>query len=413
LEPKWTFLLVALFLLFSILVFSCEEDNSDDAGELDYHQLMSLGKFYLEHGDGYTAADYFEMALVKEPESIEAKYAVVVSGPMIFMNFFDRIMGTIDALSFAGVGVEGKSMLFEYEKPKSDGNQIHLYLHDKIIKEMVSVENAYLDIENEDVIRLSLDGYVLILLEDELLRLGGEFDNTDFYLFGAANSLVNGAIKLLLAHNLYFDYTMLVLPEIPTDGDVIETIDPIIELLDNLLHSVDFPDFLKLVKGTGARNMQLAAIDLGLAFVRFRQTIESLGHEAGGQNGHQITYVDVNENGRYNVSVDSLKIGPELVLEADIVAALMKLSGKLAPGFFEGSDMDRTPDVVDFITPADFTDILTALEIMPFIFGSVTIENLPEYPRINVGDFFANPTKDGLRNFLLSVISIWNILFQE
>jgi len=402
---------IVLLLVLSLLFFSCIQDDSTNDDSLNFNQLISFGKFYLGQGDGYTAEEYFQKALEIDSDSIQAKTGIILSTPMELINFVDIIVGTIDALSFTGLGSETKSST--YQAPKSDRNQIHLYLHDMIVNELVRGENAYRDLLDQEEISFYADDYKIYLIEDELLAFGGEFDKADIHLYGAINSLANGIIKILLAHNLYFDYNLLIFPQAPSDATTLETIDPIVQLIGNLLNSKLYPDFLKLVKGTGAANMQLAAIDIGVGFLRIGDALTALGKETDDQKDDQLRFEDINKNGRYNPTVDSVLIGSDIVLEADIVMAVWDLCEKLAFVFFEGSIEDKTPDQIEYLALSDFTEILIVLDVLPLEVGSLTISNLPAYPRFNVGEFFANPTEDGLRSFLITVVNIWNFLFSN
>jgi hypothetical protein len=90
--------------------------------------------------------------------------------------------------------------------------------------------------------------------------------------------------------------------------------------------------------------------------------------------------------------------------------AITAVVPNLYPIFWEGSVLDTDPDTIDTLSPASLNELLRVLDVLPFSLGPFEINALPEFPKLNVGSFFANPQPDGFRETLFLLIELWHLI---
>jgi hypothetical protein len=390
-------------------VFGCGEDEDEDSS-LGYNDYLAMGKTNLVENDSAHASNYFHDALEFEPSSVEAKTGLTLVGPMRFVNFIDQIIETISAITFdEEFGPDGEPTDKSLPQPGDPDyvHPIHEYLIEKVEIYQQAAELSYSEIVGEPDLQFELESYVIEMAGLEFFAMGGEFDLTDVHFVMGVNALLDGVDQFLLAHNLSYDYTAIGVQLSDEPMHIIETIDMIVQILDGLLYSEDFPNFLLLLEYGGTERMNQAGIQLGNAFARVGLSLDALKLETDDQSDDQVTYVDANGNGRYDTGVDDLLLG-SLLIEADIAAALETAAANFAAAFYEGSPLDENPNVVDLLYLADLNELLRAFGVFPLDLGSIVIEGFPAGLGINVGSFFSDPSPDAIRNVLLFVVDLWN-----
>lgn len=402
--------LISLIVVYCFLFcVSCADDNDDNNDENGFDDYVHLGKTALADNDATTAANAFHQALAINPDSTEAKFGLVLSHVILFPNIIDDVLETISGLNFVEEGVDPeKNTASFYPKPEGEHtNQIHGFFQDQVAGQTAEAEALYEELAAGPDFDFELAQYNYRIGESDLFVFGGSFDQTDLHFFGALNALVNGICNFVFAHNLYFDFTVLILPETDDDMNILIIIDAAIDMIDSLLSSTFYPDFLYLMEDGGVEHMQALGIDLGNVFARFYYALDNLQYESGDQTDDQIGYIDSDNNGAYDPDLDSVFIGQTITIEPELAIAITNLADKLAQAFYEGSSMDVDPYVEQLLSLADFSELLIALGILPIELGPIVIDELPEYIAFNLGTVFADPSPDGLRSLLEALVALW------
>ena len=417
LKRLFRYLLIVIVTLCLLSITSCltEDDCNKDK---DYDYYIALGKGFLTLGEGDNAREAFENALRFKENSTDARFGIVMAGAVNIFNFIDQIYGTIDALSFASApdkkgevdDSEGPVSFMETEDIPKFESPIHTYLYEYIGLQTQAAQKSYQDLLDEPDLTFELDFFPFYLGESELLSFSGPFDKTDLYFFGAMVSLIDGLYHFLMAHDLRFDFTAVILPDTGPDTSTFELIAGIVDLIENLLTSEQFPTFLYLEPENGVENMKDAGVDFGDAFFRLSESFSSLAAETTNQEGYGIRYFDTNHNGRFDLSADFVYAGQTIVLEPPMTRAIWDLSDSLSEAFYEGSPYDVNPYETEKLWLGDLTALLTGLGILPIELGPITIRTLPQNIGINIGGFFSDPEPDGLHSILMLVVNLFNIL---
>lgn len=430
-----------LCLLFGgLCLVGCGDDDDDDDAP-GYDDYLRLGKQYLAANDGAAAADSFADALAIRKTADEARYGLFLANSLMLTNFVDQIVETIGAMTF-----EGSEEQSAKAGEPAHINAIHLYLLEYNLPAFDENEELYAALRDVDGLTFALDHYELSIDGQALLTFSGEFDTADLHLFAAYNALLGGVLHLLMAHDLYFDPYCLGLGEL-LSGDVAddELVAMLMGMFECLLDSENYPTFLYLDSTWGVEYMQQTGVDLGNAFARLAQAFAAMAGETDAQQDDPFGYTDTEGNGRYDSALDPVFIGKELTLEPELAVAIAHLAEAMAPVFYEGSTADANPAVETKISPADFNELLTALDVLPLVIdaktiaeipgqetltkilqllgilplelGPYTIAALPAWPALNVGQIFADPSDDLLRNLLEFVVANWDwlsgLLFTE
>jgi len=401
------FLLIACLLFALILLTSCGDDDS--TSENDPHNAndyVEIGKRLLKENEGFEAADAFIAALALQPDNQVAKYGMVLSGSMELFNFIDQVLGTFNSMTFESDPTQVDEN-FSSITEAADDQPIHEYLLEKIVWRLEASDAAYRELAEYDDVQITLDSYVWSIDEAPLLTFGGEFDQADLHFFGAANALALALFDFLLAHDLRFDYTLLAFPETEDDVHILETINTIVQLIDNLFDSQNFPHFLYLQLEYGEDFMKAAGVDLGDVFARLDLAFAYMAEETDDQEDDQVAYIDSNGNGHFDVGVEEVFLGAELSLDAALAEAIANLCPEMADIFYEGSPLDYNPNEERLLSLADFNELLTALGVLPLDLGLITLPALPDWFGLDVGGFFSRPAPDGIREFIHVLVTLW------
>ncbi len=408
-------------LLLVALSVACGKDNSSFATNPSVDDLLDQGKEQLALNEGLAAAEAFAQAQVLVPANTDAAYGLLLADVMQFPNFIDDIVEQINGLNFqeeltSGEGAATSGPSFA---PASSGGSfdsdftdpIHAYLREKLVPAMEQGEVQYAALTSQADLAFETPVFDLSINGSTLLSFGGVFDQTDLHFFGALNSLLDAALHLLLALDLRFDPTVLQLPKSDPDATLVETLNMIFDLLSGLLTSEDYPTFLYLVENTGVADMQAAGIDMGNTFTRFALAFESLRRETGNQADAQLGYHDANGNDRYDPAEETLFIGSTVELDPALAVEIAELCAILPAVFWEGSAYDVDPTRVDTLRLSDLDGLLEVLNVLPIDLGPLTIDGLPTWIEINVGQVFSDPEPDEVRRLLVLVVNLWQVLF--
>lgn len=405
---------VALCVFFLV---SCDAEN-DCEKEKGYDDYIAIGKAQLRQGEGDKAREAFEKALRFRPNSNDGRYGIVMAGAVNFINFIDSVYGLVDALSFASTpdkktttdDSSGTSPFGVADEPPKFESPIHAYLYEFIGIQTMAAQKSYLELINEPDLNFELASFPFYLGENELLSFSGPFDKTDLHFFGAMVSLIDAVYHLLMAHDLRFDFTVIILPDTGPDASTIEVIAGIVDLIENLLTSEQFPHFLYLESETGVEVMKTTGVDFGNTFARLSTCLASLAAETKTQDGGAIRYFDTEHNNRFDPGTDTLFLGQTIVLEPPLAGTIWDLSDALAEAFYEGTPYDVNPYETQKLWLGDLTAILNILGVLPLELGPITIRTLPQNVGIDVGTFFSDPEPDGLHSLLMLVVNIFNLL---
>jgi hypothetical protein len=315
---------------------------------------------------------------------------------MGFANLIDQIIGTINGMS-----------LKDLTPPASD-DPIHEYFGEKLGGLFAQAATYYGWLSADSGAAVTVDSYALTVQNSKLLVFGGHFDEIDLRFFGALASLIDGLYEFISAYDMRFDYSVL---QIPTGGagNTLATIDKIATLLDALLTSKTYPTFLALLPPDGAGDLASAGLDFGDAFARLTEMFAGL-QAARDRGPAQIGWANAVPGERWDPATEPLLIGQTATLSPAVTVAVMPLVDKLRRAFYQGSPKDVDPAVVDVLTPADLTDLLTALGVLPLKIGSLTLSELPAWPAIDIGAFFSEPQPDQLRQILETVVELWEFI---
>ena len=388
---------ISLFICGWLICASCADEKEPEGGnDQSLTELLAQGKHELMVNDGYGAAETFGQAQALDKDSLDAGFGLFLAQLMEFPNFIDQIISTINGLSFA------------YSDPSDEpaADPIHDYLLEYIVGQIENNETLYAELADGPDFDFQLQSYDIQIDESPLLEFGGEFDQIDLQFFSALNALVDGLLNFILALDLRFDPTVLQF-DLEADLGTFETIDMIVDLLDALLSSPSYPTFLALAEDGGVTYMQATGIDFGNAFIRLESAFDGLKLKHGSRSDHQFGYVDENGDGIYDPLTDQVFIGETVTLEPDQAIAIRNLCAKLAAAFYEGSLSDIDPHAVNLFWLSDLDELLTAFDILPIILGPLSITGLPGAIGINLGELFADPDPNGVRDVLWFIVELW------
>ena len=389
----------------ALMFASCEKWPYESNPSLD--EIIAIGKGYLKENKGVDAADAFKAAREKCEHSTDANFGLMLAHTMQFVNLADQLVEMLGSLFYTlppntatgepGMIVQGQS--------EPLGDYIQEYLADTVEKDFDENERLFLQLDEEEEFLFKIKYYKVIFGGDSLIRFAGEFDKTDLYLFGAVTSLMETLLDIIQAHDINFDLAGLEVPEMDFTNDPLGAIQGILDLIEGLLTDPEFPDFLKVQGEDGFIRMQGAGINIGNAFDRAARMFDQLGTETDYQFDDQVRYFDVEKNNKYDSQIDPVIIADLITLEPGLAPILKNLCIDLSTAFWEDSQFDVHPYKKDTLNLGMFNDLLIFM-------GVINKPLLPEWLGVNVGEFFANPSVDGLRTLLFAIIDLVNVAFE-
>jgi hypothetical protein len=274
---------------------------------------------------------------------------------------------------------------------------------------------------------------------------GGRLNRTDLQFFGVLNALVRSVVDFALAYDLNFDLLNLEIPALDIDLtallddfsldaliDLVEQLDPIFDLLEDLLTDPNYPNFLMLKGEEGEARVQASGREFGMLFDRLHLLIQTAYSEPGAQYPNTVHVIDADRNGRLDRQTDPLFIPGIGGLEADLVNGLDVLAGLTATAFWDTTSFDIDPTKRNPFYIAFANDLLVALDVLPLVLDQETLASLlealgidpsflpdnfeiiiPEIPYIlpiDIGPWFAEPSTTGLRDLLWDILDLWDLV---
>jgi hypothetical protein len=393
-------------ILAALVAWGCMQ-KFDEREDPSIAEIMRIGMEFLQDNQGGQAAEAFRAALKVEPDNVDAKYALHIARIMQFLNLIDQLVGILQTVQLDVTPTDAGGAVPTVRGSETQnhippiGDYLHDFFYDNVDGAFLHNEELYWSLANHPDFSIFVPSYVLQIQGSELLSLSGEFDKTDLHFFGALSSLVYGVDQILLAHNINFDFKNM---SLDFSGDGLEVIDGVIDFLNTLLTDPAFPDFLTLLPDDqGVQRMQAAGVQLGMVFYRIDMMFEQLAKETDPQAMDQITYLDMNNNGRYDIETDPLLLANLGQIDPQLAVAIKLLCSQLAIAFFDNTVFDIHPTQPDPLPLSALNGVLVAM-------GVLDEPVLPDWISISIGPWFAAPTEDGLKTLLFDLIDIYGVV---
>ncbi|NLH47646.1 MAG: hypothetical protein GX444_03475 [Myxococcales bacterium] len=434
---------VLLFLTITPLFLGCSE-KFDTREDPTLEEILRIGKRYLVAGDGGNASDAFEAAIKLSPTCDEAKFGLLISRNMQFMNLLNQLV------AFASGGLAqtmpadpGAGLDMQVLAESSNlGDYIQEFLGESAEVWYQACEQLYLDLMNDPDPSFEIEGFTMKLEGIVTFQFGGRLDRSDLQFFGVLNSLVEAVVNIAMAHDLNYDFFSLQIPSLNFDlggledldleaiQDLLEQLDPLIDLVESLITYEDNPDFLTLKGEDGVKRMQAAGVQLGQLFYRLHLLIDTAYRETGPQEAGTVHFIDDNMDGQGDRQLESLFIPGFGALEPDLVNGIDSLCILTAPAFWDETAYDTDPTHANPFYISYANDLLTALDVLPIVIDKEMIEDLlgidlnflgdnfeiviseiPEILPIDVGPWFAYPSMTGIKDLLQSLVDLWDLVY--
>ena len=398
--------LVCLVFCLLLPLAACDDPEEE---EPTLEEVLAIGKGYLAAGDAVGASDAFHAALVMAPQNTDAKFGALLANTLQFTTLLSELLNLVEDMLDAGDSVpvdvpDELDPLGRYDALGSGppiGDLIQDFVTNVALPKFLENDVFYYELTLVDGFSFHLDGtYDVEITGTQLISFGGEFDYGELHFFGAVNSLLLAVFEIVLAHDINFDFDNLNL-DFGEDADTLETIGAILDLIEGLLNDPNYPNFLFL-DDDGVQQMQMAGVNLGLAFLRINAMLDAVRAETDDQSDDPIRYDDANGNGVYDLD-EAVEIPGLLVMEPDLIEVVHNLAGDLAVAFFDTTALDVDPINPNPLYLSSLNGILIYLGILPEpLFG--------ERIGIPIGPFFAQPSPNGLRNILIFVVNVWDLV---
>lgn len=401
--------LLITLMFVALIMFNCESTDEDKP---TYEELIKIGKHYLEKQDAVPAAGAFSEALELKPESLEAKYGLFLANIMQISNLFSNLLELLKT-------AEG---LEDFGSGGPIGTYIQEFLQKVLEPKLAKNEELFFELSQQQSLLFDLKSYKLTIGEDVLLNWHGKFKLPELYFMAAINSLILAADHIACAH--YLDFDMSKLAEFPQlSDDMLKALGEILDFVEKLMNDPNYPDFLYLKGYEGEVRMPAAGLLLGATWFRLIQAFESASNREA-RSDYPITYDDLDGNNIRNPEetliirgipilaglIDDLEGVPtdqrtdDVKLTGELVGILTDLFSIFGAAFLDTSAYDIFPDEPNPISLADFMPILVYFDIIPFPLPLMNM--IKFYP----GEFFAQPTPDGLRSLLEKLNDLYDLL---
>ncbi|MBZ0271339.1 hypothetical protein K8I61_04835 [bacterium] len=398
------FTLVVAIVAICVAASGCNDDEAflDDPS---VSEIIAIGKEYLADERGAEAAEAFKAALKKDGDNVEATLGLFLSQIMQVTNIVDELAKLLSELDLGGAKSTAKDKVLI-------GDLLHDFFRDTMLTPLSTNETHYAFLVAAADFQYDFPRYALRVSTIELFSFSGEFDVTDVHALGAVNALFYGVVELLLAHDLNFDINALALPDF-AGLSTFETIAAVLDLVEGMMASEQYPDFLALDEN-GVTPMQTAGVAFGDAFARMTYAFDALALERDTQGDDQFRFDDFDHDNRYDARDEPIYVGTSFDLPAELAVAIDITAAALAVAFYDESPKDIDPNARNPLSASDLNALLRALDVLPIVIGEgprpLVIDGLPGFITIDIGPFFANPSHDGLRAFLLSIIDLVNFI---
>ncbi len=427
-------------LFLWLLCCGCGEDF-DTKEDPTLAEVMAIGKGYLREGNGGSAAEAFSAAMRISPDCAEAKYGILIARNQQFTSLLDQLIGFTAGMAYevpSGDDSELDALVLGETEPI--GDYIQDYLEKSADVWYQQNEGIYIELLAEEDPYFEIDGFTMKVEGLIQFDFGGRLDRTDLHYFGVLNSLVSAIVDIALAHDLNYDFLSIVLPELSLDFDnislddpdsiaaLIDGIDPIFDLLKDLLTYEENPDFLTLKGDAGVARMQSAGVSLGNMFWRLHLMIDSAYAETGAQDVNTVRYIDYDHDNQGDRKTEALFLPGIGTLDARLVSGIDALAVQTAGAFWDATVYDFEPNLVNPFYIAFANELLEALDILPLVIDeelleslgidlgalgawlNIVIEEIPYVLPIHVGPWFADPSSTGLKDLLWNVVQFWDLI---
>jgi len=465
-----TLLALLLVAILAALLLGCEEkfDYNEDP---TLEEILEIGKGYLRAGDGGSASEAFMAAMKLSPTCGEAKYGLLIARNLQFLSMLDELFTLISNLNAQSVGGEvtlpdGRIVQAELEPI---GDYIQEFLAESAAKWYEVCEDLYLDLLTYPDPSFEIDHFSIGITGILDMQFGGRLDRGDLHFFGVMTGLVRGLVNFVLAHDINYDFFNIAIPEMELNFDnlddfeaildLIESLGPIVDLLESMLNFEENPDFLYLKGNEGVARMQAAGQQFGLMFYRMHLMIEEVYRETSQQTEGTVHYLDADSNQAGDRLAESLVIPGFGTLDAGMVNGLDVLCALTATAMWDHTVFDIDPYEANPFYLSFANDLLIGLDILPLVIDEAFIEDLlgidldalvqqllpqllsllqelgldlgdpndigdvgfdddfqivitgiPEILPIDIGPWFAEPEPDGVRELLGFVIDLFNTI---
>ncbi len=434
---------LALLALLSLFALGCGE-KFDYEEDPTLEEIMSIGRGYLRRGDGGSAAEAFEAALKISPTCDEAKFGVMIARNVQFFSLIDELLTLISGMSAqqAGSGLPVGDNQISFAETEPIGDYIQGFLRDsaewwyedseQLYVELLTYPDPHFDIDHFE---MSING----LIE---MKFGGRLDRSDLQYFGVINALMRALVNFILAHDINYDFFSMQIPELSINLDdlsspegiqnLIDSLEPIVQLLEDLLTYEDNPDFLYLKGEEGVARMQAAGIQFGQAFQRLHLLFQEIYRETSAQTDGTVYYIDTDGDGIGDPLSESVVLPGFGEVDAGLANGLSVLGAMTSQAIWDATPFDIDPYHINPFYPAYANDLLVALDVFPLVLDQATLQDLleslglnisvgedfqiviPEIPdgflAIDIGPWFAQPQPDGVRQLLWFVVDLYNTL---
>jgi hypothetical protein len=432
----------ALFLGLSVVLLlglvACNSPEEFDTYEdPTLEEILDIGKRYLMEGNGGSAAEAFAAALGVAADCPEAKYGMLIARNQQFISLMNELISFAGGAAQQAPSQDGLEPLVLAQETEPIGDYIQDFLQQSADEWYKVAEQFYVELCAEPNPTFEIEGFDMEIEGIIVFHFGGTLDRSDLQFFGVLNALVRAVADIALAHDLNYDFFSIQIPPLDVDltnleldaaaiAALIEGIDPIFQLIEDLLTYEDNPDFLTVRGEEGLKRMQKAGVELGQLFWRVHLMFEAAYAEVGAQPIDTVRFVDGNRDGRGDPMNEALFIPGLGTLDADLVRGIDTLAVGAAGAFWDTTRYDFEPGVINPLYIADATELLTALDILPLVIDAdflrslgidlgdsglmIVIDQIPYILPIDVGPWFADPSPTGIKDLLWDIVHLWDLI---
>ncbi|NLH47389.1 MAG: hypothetical protein GX444_02185 [Myxococcales bacterium] len=377
-----------------------DDDNDDDTTPWPPNELVDEGKLWLHRGDGDRADLYFRQALDILPLHPEANYGLVIGNAMHNLDLFGIILDYVYSVIDNGGPVKDDpdNLLDNFLAQALDGLQ-YASGKEQLEYAQICLEEGYVFQQDEDL------AIPIIIHFERLADIFGQFDEAELHAAVVPTLILWGLLEHVDAVSLDCDYTQAyLLAELDWD-DILNALKEAIPILINLFEDPAYPDFFTF-PAENIPQIQDAGLRLAEAMEQFRLVFPAVEGEAGEDQATDVFgYDDQNGNQKYDAG-EPYRINGYGSLDADqmeIVYALRYVATKLRDSFWDYTEYDVDPD-----NPNPFH--LSYLNPLLQAFGLPALIPDWSFLQIDFGAFYADPGSDGLKQLLLSILRIAEII---
>ncbi|MBZ0273562.1 hypothetical protein K8I61_16100 [bacterium] len=370
-----------------------DDDADDDTSDPTVESLIASGKDWLSIGEGDKARLDFLAAYALDPAHPETSFGVVMSNAVhefdVFGIIYDYVLSVLD---YGGpVAAEEDNLLDTVLQIVADGLVVDR------AAELADYAGIALALGDP---QFTHDGIPIFLHFEHVATLSTQFDSGELHAAHAFAALFSGVFRHLTAISLDTDVSaVFVIMDILDSGlPDDEKLGAIVDLLIDMLTNDAFPDFLTLPPAN-VPDFQLAGLTLGDGFGAFAAMADAIRVETDNPEDDVLSYFDA--NGSFTWDDGEPFVLPSYGALSDdemlLFEGLVEMSRDLRDAFWDDTAKDVDPANDNPFPLADLNPILRYFGLPPVI---------PDWAitRIDIGDFYADPGYDGIKQLLLDVL---------